>query len=93
MRFAVEQIRQRPLAQRACSKIGDAPLGITDAAWPAARVAGASLGEAPARIAHARAEGIRTKWLRYLDSAFEMQAGAGWIRRIRDYFQHRRGFQ
>jgi hypothetical protein len=51
MRFAVEQIRQRPLAQRPGDEIGNTPLGIGDAARPPERVARASLSEAPARVA------------------------------------------
>jgi hypothetical protein len=61
MRPAVDQIRQRLRAQRPCDEIGHAPLRIGDAARPAPRVAGASLGEAPARATRARHEGIRAK--------------------------------
>jgi hypothetical protein len=57
MRLAVEQIRQRLRARRPGRKVGHAPPGIRDPA----RVAGASLGKAPARIARPRQKGIRTK--------------------------------
>jgi len=77
MRFAVEQIRQRPLAQRPGDEIGNTPLGIGDAARPPERVARASLSEAPARVARARHGGISTKALRFLDSTFGKQEGAG----------------
>jgi hypothetical protein len=59
--LAVEQIRQRLGTQRSGHEIGYAPLGIGDAARPAPWVAGASFGEALARVARARQEGIRTK--------------------------------
>jgi len=88
MRFAVEQIGQRPRAQRPGDEIGNAPLGIGNAAWPAARVARASLGEAPTRVARARDEEIRSKQLRFLDSAFGEQEGAGRSRWIDDDFRH-----
>jgi|SRR6516164_443227 hypothetical protein len=51
MRLAVEQLRQRLPAQRPGNEIGDAPPGVADAARPAPRVAGASFGEPPARVA------------------------------------------
>src|SRR5258708_3875418 len=54
MRLAVDEIRQRLCAQRPGRKIGHAPLGIGNAARPAAPVAGASLGKAPARVARGR---------------------------------------
>ena len=51
MRLAVDQIRQRLRPQRLGDKIRHALPGIGDAARPAARVAGVSLGEALARVA------------------------------------------
>jgi hypothetical protein len=80
VRLAVEQIRQRRRAQRPGDKIGHAPPGVGDAARPAARVAGASRGEAPARVARAREKGIRIKLLILLDSVSAKQqrrSGAG----------------
>ena len=68
MRLAVEQIRQCLRAQRPGHEIRHAPPGIGNAARPAARVAGASLGEAPARVARATQRGIRSKLLRFLNS-------------------------
>jgi hypothetical protein len=54
IRLAVEEVRQRLRAQRAGEEIRGAPLGIGNAGRPAARVAGASSGEPPARVARAR---------------------------------------
>jgi hypothetical protein len=51
MRLAVQQIGQRRRAQRPHGKIGRLRFGVTDAARPAARIAGARLGKAPTRIA------------------------------------------
>src|SRR5215469_6046904 len=51
MRLAVEQVRQRLRAQRPCRKVRDAPPRVGNAGRAAAWVAGASLREAPARVA------------------------------------------
>jgi hypothetical protein len=59
MRPAVDQIRQRLRPQRPRRKVGHSPLGIGGATRPAAGIPGASLGEAPARVARARQKGIR----------------------------------
>lgn len=66
MRLAVDQNRQRLRAQRPGQEIGHPAAGIADAARPAARIARTPLRKAPARIARARREGIRSKCLRYL---------------------------
>jgi hypothetical protein len=50
MRLAVDQIRQRLHTQPPDRKIGQAPVGIWNAARAAPRIAGASLGKAPARV-------------------------------------------
>jgi hypothetical protein len=91
MRLAVDQIRERPRAQRPGRKIRHAPLGIGNAARPAARIAGASLGETPLRIARAMQKGIRVNRLKFLDSASGKQEIAGRIGQIGNYFRHRRG--
>ena len=51
MRPSVDQVRQRIRAQRPSRKVGHASLGIGNAAWPATRIPGATLGETPVRIA------------------------------------------
>ena len=79
MRLPVEQLRQRLLTQRPGYKIGHTPPGIADAVRPPERVAGAALREAPARVACGRQKGIRTKRLRFQDSAFRKQERAGRI--------------
>jgi hypothetical protein len=67
MGLAVEEVRQGLRAERPGDEIGDPPPGVADAARPTSRVAGAALQKAPARIAHARQQGIRTNPLRFLD--------------------------
>jgi len=67
MRLAVEQIRQRPRSA-AGSEIGHAAPRIANAGRPPARIARASLRDAPARIAPAMRGWIRTKYLRFLES-------------------------
>jgi len=69
MRPAVDQIRQHPCAQRTGRKIAYAPLRVGNAA----RVAGASLGKAPARVARAKQKEIRINRLRLLDSGSRPQ--------------------
>ena len=91
MRLAVEQIRQRLRAQRPGHKIGHTPPGIGDAARPTARVAGASLGKASARVACAGQDGIRIMYLTFLDSGFGKQRETASTRRIGNDFRHRRG--
>jgi hypothetical protein len=51
MRPAVDQVRQRPRAQRSGDEIGHASPRIGDAARTAPRIAGASYGETPVYIA------------------------------------------
>jgi hypothetical protein len=88
MRLAVEQIQQRLRAKRPGGEIRHAAPGIANAAWPAARVAGASLREPPAPVASAGRRGIRTKSLKFLDSSPEKQVITGGRRRIGYVFRH-----
>ena len=80
-----------PRVQRPGRKIGHAPLGIADAARPTAKIAGASLGETPARVARARQKEIRVNRLKFFNSLSGKQEITGTIRRIGNYFRHRRG--
>src|SRR4051794_39462042 len=79
MRLAFDQMRQRPRTQRPGSKIGHSPLGIGNAAWPAAGIAGVSFGETPERIARARQKWIRINRLRLLNSESGEQEVTGRI--------------
>jgi hypothetical protein len=88
MRLSVEQLGQRRGAQQVGSEISNAALGIADAAWPAARVAGASRGEAFARLARARQGEIRTKWLGFFGSKLGKQVRAGRQKQVGNGFQH-----
>jgi hypothetical protein len=71
-----------------------APRDRARAAWgweyrrPAARVAGASLGEMPARVARTRHKGIRTKRLIFPDCGLGKQGIAGRWRRIGNGLRH-----
>jgi hypothetical protein len=69
-------------------EIGNAALGIADTAWPTARVAGASRGEASARVARARQGEIRTKWLRFFGSKLGKQVRAGRQKQVGNGFRH-----
>src|SRR5947209_6511518 len=91
MRLVIDEIRQRLRAQRPGEEIGHPAAGIADAARPAARIARAPLRKAPARIARARGEWIRSKCLRYLDSELGKQVRTGGRRRIRRDFRHSGG--
>jgi hypothetical protein len=81
------QIRLR--AQRPSGEIGHAAPGVGSAGQPAARVAGISLGEAPARAASAREAGIRTKPLKFQNSRPGKQVITGRRRRVGNNFRHR----
>src|SRR5260370_351675 len=72
-------------------KIGHAPLGIWNAGRPSAPVAGASLGEAPARVARTRQQGIRNKLLRFLDLRSGKHVITGRQKWIGNDFRHQRG--
>jgi hypothetical protein len=92
-RLAVEQTRKPRRVERLRDEVGDAPPGVADAGRAAARIAGAALHKAPARIALARAgqNRIRTKRLIRLDFASGIQAGTGRITQLAGDFEHWRG--
>ena len=94
---AVDGNRQRLRARRpgrnprVTARGGQAPPGIGNARRPAARIAGASLGETLARVARARQKAIRPKYLRFLELRPGIQAITGRRRRIGGDFRHQRG--
>jgi hypothetical protein len=93
MRLAVEQIRQRPRAQRPGGKIGHAAPGIGNAGRPSVRIAGASLRKPPAPVAHARQKRIRTKSLKFHDFSSRKQAVTGRRRRFGNNFSASAGLR
>jgi hypothetical protein len=90
IRLAVEQIRAMP-ARSAAGALAQAGAAWDYECRPAARIAGASVGKTPARVAPAKRNGIRTKLLGFPEFRPRIQAVTGRCSPIGSDFRHQRG--